>query len=86
MKLNEVEKLRKKNLTDLEGDILKARESLRSLRFDLESGKVKNSAAVRDTRREIALLKTLVNEKKRAGSVEPTEDTESNENKKNDGK
>lgn len=80
MKQNEVQKLRKKNLSDLEDGILKARESLRSLRFDLESGKVKNSAVVRETRREIALLKTLVTEKKLAEHVE------SDKSKENDRK
>ncbi len=45
---------------DLEKDLTKHQESLAKLRFDLMAGKVKNIREIRETRRTIAQIKTLL--------------------------
>jgi len=61
MKTKELQKL-----TDLE--LKKAleqnQEKLRSLRFDLASGKVKNVREIRETRKTVARVYTLLKERK----------------------
>lgn len=57
------EELRRKNKEELEQIKKEEEEKLRSLRFDLASGKKKNVKAVRDTKRDIARIKTILNEK-----------------------
>lgn len=65
MKRSEVQKLKEKSLDELKKELIQSRESLRALRFDLASGKVKNSSEVREMRKKIARLITLVREKER---------------------
>ena len=55
--------LRKKSLKDLEKMRVNSREELRNLRFDLASGKVKNVRRIRELKKEIARISTLVKEK-----------------------
>jgi large subunit ribosomal protein L29 len=61
MKLKEL-----KNLPDLElkKSLENSRERLRSLRFDLASGKVKNVREIREIRKTIARTITLLKERK----------------------
>ena len=55
--------LRKKSLEDLEKMRVNSREELRNLRFDLASGKVKNVRRIRELKKEIARISTLLKEK-----------------------
>ncbi|KKU11940.1 MAG: 50S ribosomal protein L29 [Parcubacteria group bacterium GW2011_GWB1_45_7] len=57
------EKLREKGIEELNKETAKEKQKLQELKFDLARGKVKNSAAVRDSRRKIAKLLTFINEK-----------------------
>jgi len=61
MKLKEL-----KHLPDLElkKSLENSREKLRSLRFDLASGKVKNVREIREIRKTIARILTLLKERK----------------------
>jgi len=57
MKITE---LRQKSKTELERMLKENRERLRQLRFDLASGKVKNVREIRNLKKEIARILTLL--------------------------
>ena len=57
MKSNDYQNLDK---VFLRGLILEKKEKIRQLRFDLAAGKVKNVREIRETRKEIARLNTLL--------------------------
>ncbi len=70
MKQTEIEKLREKKVVELQKDLFESQDKLRVLGFDLARGKVKNSSAVRNMKKRIATLFTLINEKENIGVVE----------------
>ena len=53
-------KLKKKTNKDLNKLLLKNKERLRSLRFDLASGRVKNVREIRNLKKDIARILTLI--------------------------
>jgi len=55
--------LRKKDLKELHTILATERENLRQLRFDLASGKVKNIRTIRHSKKTIARILTVINEK-----------------------
>jgi len=57
MKISEI---RQKSKKELEIMLLERRERLRNLRFDLASGKVKNVREIRELKKEIARVLTLL--------------------------
>jgi len=57
MKISEI---RQKSKKELQNMLLESRERLRNLRFDLASGKVKNVRAIRELKKEIARILTLL--------------------------
>ena len=57
--------LRKKTEKELQDSERGLKEKARALRFQLASGKVKNVREIRLTKKSIAQLKTIMNEKKR---------------------
>jgi large subunit ribosomal protein L29 len=60
MKITEIRQKSEKDLQDL----LSARkEKLRSLKFDLSSGKVKNVKEIREVKKDIAQILTVINSK-----------------------
>ena len=60
MKKNEIKKLKEKNTTELQKGLAEAREELRTLRFDLASGKVKNVQSINEVRKKIARMLTFI--------------------------
>lgn len=60
MKKSEIQKLNKKTPADLNKDLGLAREELRSLRFELTAGKVKNIVKARGVKRKIARILTFL--------------------------
>ena len=56
--------LRKKPKLELQRMLASSQEKLRKLRFDLASGKVKNIRAIRESRKDIAKIFTILKEKK----------------------
>ena len=54
--------LRQKNKEELQRILVEDREHLRSLRFDLAAGKVKNVREIRKIRKDIARVLTLLRE------------------------
>jgi large subunit ribosomal protein L29 len=63
MKVNE---LRDKSIDELNTRERELREQLFKLRFQRATGRMENPMKIRDVRREIARIKTLVNERSRA--------------------
>jgi len=63
MKIKELRIKDEKSLKKMEFIL---REKLRALRFDLQAGKVKNVKEVKQTRRTIAQILTIMKEKKYA--------------------
>ena len=57
MKISEI---RQKSKKELESMLLAQREHLRNLRFDLASGKVKNVREIRELKKEIARILTVL--------------------------
>lgn len=61
---NEIKKLRGKNEAELQKELKEAKEELRSLKFDLEGGKVKNIGIIHETKKKIARIMTFLREAK----------------------
>lgn len=59
MKMTE---LRRKSAEELKKLLQENREKIRQLRFDLAAGKIKNVKAIRQTKKEIARILTLLNQ------------------------
>jgi len=57
--------LRKKTEKELQKLLIENREKIRKLRFDLASGKVKNVREIREARKVVARILTILNEKKK---------------------
>lgn len=55
-----VSELRTKSPTELQKMLVENREKLRQLRFDLAAGKVKNIKIIRELKRDIARILTLL--------------------------
>ena len=60
MKITE---LRPKNKKELAKMLINSKERLRTLKFDLASGKVKNVRAIRELKKDIARILTILKEK-----------------------
>lgn len=61
MKRNDVKNLKTKNVTELARDLKEKTETLRTAKFDLAAGKVKNLFLIKDTKKTIARIKTFIN-------------------------
>ncbi len=64
MKRNEFQELKTKPNPELEKVLMEKRERLRSLRFDLAAGKVKNVSEIRKVRKDIAKILTIYGRQK----------------------
>lgn len=58
-----VQELRQKSKEELQKLLADSREHLRSLKFDLASGKVKNVREIRQIKKDIARILTLFSQK-----------------------
>ncbi len=58
-----VDELKGKSISELEKLEKEQREELRSLRFDLSSGKAKSVDNVRKLKKNIAQIRTVINQK-----------------------
>jgi len=61
-----VSELRQKTKSKLQKLLREKREKLRQLRFDLASGKLKNYREIRQVKKDIARILTLLNQRKYA--------------------
>ncbi len=60
MKITELRTKNKKELTKM---LIDSKERLRTLKFDLASGKVKNVRVIRELKKDIARILTMLKEK-----------------------
>ena len=59
MKSNEI---REKTLDDIENDLLAAEENLKTVRFQLVTSQLDNTSALKNARKKVALIKTIIRE------------------------
>lgn len=64
MKKTETQNLRNKTKEELLSELAAGAEKLWKLKKDVASGKVKNVRGIRTAKKQIATIKTLLNEKK----------------------
>ncbi len=64
MKKDEIQKLKSKNVPELEKDLVESQERLGALTFDLASGKVKKTSEIRDLKKRIARIYSFLKEKR----------------------
>ena len=60
LKFMKIAELKQKSKPELQKFLLDSRERLRSLKFDLASGKVKNVREIRELKKNIARILTLL--------------------------
>jgi len=60
MKKNEIKKIRDKNEGELRKDLADSRDELRTMKFDLSSGKIKNVRSITETKKKIARILTFI--------------------------
>ena len=58
-----IKELREKNQEELKKLLAEKREATRKLRFDIASKQIKDKRALRNTKREVARILTLINVK-----------------------
>ena len=63
MKTNEINELRKLDITELNDKIAKQKEELLNLRFKLAVGQLDNTAQISKIKKSIAVMKTIITEK-----------------------
>jgi large subunit ribosomal protein L29 len=66
--MKKTEDLRAKSKDQLKSQLLTLKKEAFNLRFQKASGQLENTARVREVRRDIARIQTLLNEQARAGS------------------
>ncbi len=59
-----IKELREKNVEELKKLLREKREQVRTLRFDIASRQIKNVRDIRNNKRDIARMLTLINESK----------------------
>lgn len=61
--MEKIKELREKNMEELKKLLKDRRDLSRKLRFDISSKQIKNNREARNTRKSIAKILTLINEK-----------------------
>lgn len=61
MKKEDLEKLKNNPLSELQKKLIDAYENLRKMKFDLTQGKVKNIKAIKEIKKTIARILTIMN-------------------------
>lgn len=59
-----IKELREKGIEELRKLLSEKRENMRKLRFDISTKQVKNNRQLRNDKRDISRILTLINEKK----------------------
>lgn len=63
MKKKDLQELRKKPVSELQKNLTGEQEKLNNLNFNLSMGKVKNIKEIKNRKKNIAQIKTIINEK-----------------------
>lgn len=83
MKTQLKKELHNKSLPELRQQVKEANDAYRLLRLDQETGRLKNTSALALKRNEIAVIKTIVNEKTAEEKIaKMTEEGDKKDNKK----
>ncbi len=61
MKKSEIQQLKNKPLAELQKQLVSAYDQLRKLKFDLSQGKVKNIKSIKEAKKLIARILTIIN-------------------------
>ena len=64
-KNTDILKMKTATIDQIKDKIVELKKHLMNLRFSLASGKISNLSEIRKTRRDVARLKTFLNEKKK---------------------
>ncbi len=64
MKNKEIEQIKNKPMPELQKNLVDYRETLRKLKFDLSQGKVKNIKQIKETKKMIARILTIISKTK----------------------
>jgi len=67
MKKKQKEEIKLKNITELLAEIRKKSDEIFQARLDLKTGKLKNTSQIRRKNDELAVLKTIIKQKKSEG-------------------
>jgi large subunit ribosomal protein L29 len=62
--MTKAKELREKNIDELKRLLAEKREAIRKVRFDIVTKQVKNNRELRNNKREVARILTLIKEKK----------------------
>ena len=62
----ELNKMRELNVAELQGELEKQKKELFNLRFQHVTGQLENPVQMRETKRQIARIKTIIREKELA--------------------
>jgi large subunit ribosomal protein L29 len=65
----ELKALQAKTLGELEADLKNRKSELFNLRFQLATGQLQNTAAIRDCKKSIARVKTVIRQRELAGKA-----------------
>ena len=66
MKNKELNELKAKSLQELDTDLMNKKNELFTLRFQLATGQLQNTAAIREVKRDIARVKTIISQREKA--------------------
>ena len=69
MKSKEIAELKQKTIAELDTEINKKKSELFNLRFQLATGQLQNTAAIRECKKEIARVKTIIRQRELAGKA-----------------
>ena len=69
MKSKELAELKQKTIAELDTDLEKRKSELFNLRFQLATGQLQNTAALRDCKKSIARVKTVIRQRELAGKA-----------------
>lgn len=70
MKVRELNDIRKNSVEDLEARLLDLKKELFNLRFQLTTGQLENPTRIKEVKRSIAQIKTVLREQEIGYSVE----------------
>ena len=66
---DELNALKQKTLAELETDLKAKKSELLNLRFQLATGQLENTAAIRECKKDIARVKTIMRQRELAGKA-----------------
>ena len=69
MKSKEFAEMKQKTIAELNTDLNKKKSELFNLRFQLATGQLQNTAAIRDCKKSIARVKTVIRQRELAGKA-----------------